>query len=105
MEGGSCIAYGARVLNEGGYHSLPKLSFPGGALLGCAAGFLNSVKIKGSHTAIKSGMLAAEAVYPLLTANGVEATIAGGAEFNFGESIEAASYETGKLLPLFFYFM
>ena len=56
LEGGECISYGARALNEGGYHAIPELTFPGGALLGCSAGFLNSVKIKGSHTAIKSGM-------------------------------------------------
>lgn len=55
IEGGQPVSYGARVLNEGGYHALPKLSFPGGALLGCGAGFLNSVKIKGSHTAMKVG--------------------------------------------------
>jgi electron-transferring-flavoprotein dehydrogenase len=63
FEGGTCISYGARVLNEGGYHCIPKVTFPGGALVGCAAGFLNAVKIKGSHTALKSGMLAAEAVF------------------------------------------
>jgi electron-transferring-flavoprotein dehydrogenase len=63
FEGGTCISYGARVLNEGGYHAIPQTTFPGGALLGCAAGFLNAVKIKGSHTALKSGMLAAEAVF------------------------------------------
>eukprot|EP00980_Cylindrotheca_fusiformis_P008405 scaffold1776_cov106-Cylindrotheca_fusiformis.AAC.4 len=62
FEGGTCISYGARVLNEGGYHAIPKLTFPGGALIGCSAGFLNAVKIKGTHTAMKSGMLAAEAV-------------------------------------------
>lgn len=66
LEGGECIAYGARTLNEGGLHALPKLTFPGGALLGCAAGFLNAVKIKGAHTAIKSGMLAAEAAFDVL---------------------------------------
>lgn len=60
---GECISYGARVLNEGGYHSIPKLTFPGGMLVGCSAGFLNTVKIKGSHTALKSGMLAAESVF------------------------------------------
>jgi electron-transferring-flavoprotein dehydrogenase len=60
--GGRRIAYGARALNEGGLQSIPKLTFPGGALIGCAAGFLNVAKIKGSHTAMKSGMLAAEAV-------------------------------------------
>jgi len=63
FEGGTCISYGARVLNEGGYHAIPKVTFKGGALLGCAAGFLNAVKIKGSHTALKSGMLAAESVF------------------------------------------
>lgn len=46
LEGGECISYGARVLNEGGFHSIPKLTFPGGALIGCSAGFLNAVKIK-----------------------------------------------------------
>lgn len=55
------------MLNEGGYHSLPKLTFPGGLLLGFSAGFLNAVKIKGSHCAIKSGIVAAEAVYASLT--------------------------------------
>ena len=61
FEGGRRIAYGARALNEGGYQSVPALSFPGGALIGCAAGFLNVAKIKGSHTAMKTGALAAEA--------------------------------------------
>lgn len=66
LKGGECVSYGARVLNEGGLHSIPKLTFPGGCLIGCSAGFLNSVKIKGSHTAIKSGILAAEAIYGAL---------------------------------------
>jgi electron-transferring-flavoprotein dehydrogenase len=60
--GGRRIGYGARALNEGGLQSIPRLAFPGGALIGCAAGFLNVPKIKGTHTAMKSGMLAAEAV-------------------------------------------
>jgi electron-transferring-flavoprotein dehydrogenase len=68
FEGGSPISYGARALNEGGFHSIPKLTFPGGALIGCSAGFLNSVKIKGSHTAMKSGMVAGEAVFDHLHA-------------------------------------
>ena len=67
LKNGECISYGARVLNEGGYHAIPKLSFPGGVLAGCSAGFLNSVKVKGSHTAMKSGMVAAEAIHTLLT--------------------------------------
>ncbi|KIL68429.1 hypothetical protein M378DRAFT_879939 [Amanita muscaria Koide BX008] len=57
------LAYGARVLNEGGLQSIPKLNFPGGALIGCAAGFVNIAKIKGTHNAMKSGMLAAETAY------------------------------------------
>ncbi|MBS0271360.1 MAG: electron transfer flavoprotein-ubiquinone oxidoreductase [Proteobacteria bacterium] len=63
LEGGRCISYGARALNEGGYQSIPKLEFPGGFLIGCSAGFLNVAKIKGSHTALKSGMIAAEAAF------------------------------------------
>ncbi len=63
LEGGKRLSYGARALSEGGYQSLPKLSFPGGMLIGDTAGFLNVPKIKGAHTAMKSGMLAAEAVH------------------------------------------
>lgn len=62
LEGGRRVAYGARVINEGGLQSIPKLIFPGGALIGCAAGFLNVPRIKGSHNAMKSGMLAADAI-------------------------------------------
>jgi electron-transferring-flavoprotein dehydrogenase len=71
FEGGRRIAYGARAINEGGMQSLPELVFPGGIFIGCEAGFLNVPKIKGSHTAMKSGMLAAEAVHEALT-NGDE---------------------------------
>ena len=63
LEGGKCISYGARTLNEGGLQSIPKLTFPGGVLVGCTAGFLNVPKVKGTHTAMKSGMLAAESIY------------------------------------------
>lgn len=66
LEKGKRVAYGARCLNEGGFQSIPKLTFPGGVLIGCAAGFLNVPKIKGIHTAMKSGMVAAESVFPLL---------------------------------------
>ena len=66
LEGGQRLAYGARAINEGGYQSIPKAVFPGGALIGCAAGFLNVPKIKGSHNAMKSGALAAEAVFAAL---------------------------------------
>lgn len=61
------VAYGARTLNEGGLQSVPKLHFPGGALIGCSAGFVNVAKIKGTHNAMKSGMLAAETAYSALT--------------------------------------
>ncbi|MDJ0812507.1 MAG: electron transfer flavoprotein-ubiquinone oxidoreductase [Woeseiaceae bacterium] len=81
LEGGKRIGYGARAVNKGGLQSLPKLTFPGGMLVGCGAGFLNGVKIKGAHTAIKTGMLAAEAVQAAL------------AEGDDGQS-ELEAYET-----------
>lgn len=65
LQGGERLSYGARALNEGGWQSMPKLTFPGGALIGDAAGFLNVPKIKGIHTALQSGMLAAEACFEL----------------------------------------
>ena len=68
FEGGRRVAYGARALNEGGFQSIPKLTFPGGCLVGCTAGFLNVPKIKGTHTAMKSGMVAAEAIFGSLDA-------------------------------------
>lgn len=61
LEGGRRVSYGARAINDGGWQSVPKLTFPGGALIGCSAGFLNVPRIKGSHTAMKTGMMAAEA--------------------------------------------
>ena len=81
FDGGRRVAYGARAVNEGGAQSLPKLVFPGGALIGCEAGTLNVPKIKGTHTAMKSGMLAAEAAAEAL---------AGGGE----GSVEIVAYET-----------
>ncbi|KAI7607954.1 hypothetical protein KC346_g9830, partial [Hortaea werneckii] len=66
LEGGKCISYAARTLNEGGYQSIPKCAFPGGALIGDTAGFLNVPKIKGTHTAMRSGMLAAESAFSAL---------------------------------------
>lgn len=84
FEGGRRIAYGARALSEGGFQSLPKLTFPGGVLVGDTAGFLNVPKIKGTHMAMKSGMEAAEAVFSALsvaTENAAESeTSAGNAE-------------------------
>jgi len=72
IEGGQCLSYGARVLNEGGIQAIPKLTFPGGMLTGCSAGFLNVPKIKGSHTAMKTGMLAGEAAAEAILAAGEE---------------------------------
>jgi electron-transferring-flavoprotein dehydrogenase len=68
LEGGRRIAYGARAITEGGLQSVPRLYFPGGALIGCAAGFVNVPRIKGSHNAMKSGMLAAESAFAALAA-------------------------------------
>ncbi|HJR70718.1 MAG TPA: NAD(P)/FAD-dependent oxidoreductase, partial [Gammaproteobacteria bacterium] len=68
LAGGKRIAYGARAVNKGGLQSLPRLVVPGGVLVGCEAGFLNPAKIKGSHTAMKTGMLAAEAIFAALAA-------------------------------------
>jgi electron-transferring-flavoprotein dehydrogenase len=62
LEGGKRVAYGARAINEGGWQSVPQLAFPGGVLAGCSAGFVNVPRIKGTHTAMKSGMLAAESI-------------------------------------------
>jgi electron-transferring-flavoprotein dehydrogenase len=70
LEGGKRISYGARAICKGGLNSLPKMVFPGGALIGCELGTLNFAKIKGSHTAMKSGMLAADAVADALLAGG-----------------------------------
>src|SRR5690349_4828921 len=69
IEGGRRVSYGARAINEGGYQAIPKLAFPGGALIGCSAGFVNVPRIKGTHTAMKSAMLAAEAAFEALGAD------------------------------------
>ena len=76
LNNGRRIFYGARAINEGGLQSLPKLAFPGGCLIGCEAGFVNNAKMKGIHTAMKSGMLAAEATFEAITSDQVS-TITG----------------------------
>ncbi len=81
LEGGKRVAYGARALVKGGLNSLPKTGFPGGCLIGDEAGFLNYAKIKGSHTAMKSGMLCAEAVFKALAAPTLSRDIDYSAEF------------------------
>jgi len=67
IEGGRRVSYGARAINEGGYQAIPRLVFPGGALIGCSAGFVNVPRIKGTHTAMKSAMLAAEAAFEAIS--------------------------------------
>lgn len=75
LEGGKRVAYGARAITEGGFQSVPRLAFPGGALIGCAAGFMNVPRIKGSHNAMKTGMLAAEAAFAALGAGRAHDTL------------------------------
>jgi len=86
LEGGKRVSYGARAVNKGGLQSLPKLVFPGGLLAGCEAGFLNGTKIKGNHTAMKTGMLAAEAVFEALAAGDEGGSVLTG----FEERVEAS---------------
>jgi electron-transferring-flavoprotein dehydrogenase len=69
IEGGRRVSYGARVINEGGYQAIPKLVFPGGALIGCSAGFVNVPRIKGTHNAMKSAMIAAEAAFEAIASD------------------------------------
>ncbi len=76
LEGGKRVAYGARAINEGGWQSVPTLAFPGGALIGCSAGFVNVPRIKGTHTAMKSGMLAAESIAAANSAGRANDTLA-----------------------------
>lgn len=75
LENGKRLSYGARAITEGGLQSLPRLAFPGGLLIGCAAGFVNVPRIKGTHNAMKSGMLAAETVVEALAAEQIGATL------------------------------
>ncbi|XP_018364904.1 PREDICTED: electron transfer flavoprotein-ubiquinone oxidoreductase, mitochondrial isoform X2 [Trachymyrmex cornetzi] len=94
FEGGKRIAYGARALVEGGFQSIPKLQFPGGCLIGCTAGFLNVPKIKGTHNAMKSGMLAAESV--------IEAIIDAESNISLTKGIEPKTY-TDKIKDSWIY--
>lgn len=83
------LAYGARSLNEGGLQSVPRLHFPGGALIGCSAGFVNIAKIKGTHNAMKSGMVAAEAAFDAVTSITVEDE----ADGENGKAVDMSGYE------------
>jgi len=90
LEGGECISYGARVLNEGGFHAIPKLTFPGGMLAGCSAGFVNVAKIKGSHNAMKTGMLAAEEIFKQASENEDEDHLIGKELTGYEESVNSS---------------
>jgi electron-transferring-flavoprotein dehydrogenase len=101
FEGGRRVSYGARALNEGGFQSIPKLTFSGGCLVGCTAGFLNVPKIKGTHTAMKSGMLAAEAIFDQLMSD-----MPSGEAASYGGKIESSwlwdeLYKVRNIRPAF----
>jgi len=102
LKGGTCLSYGARALNEGGYQSIPKVVFPGGALIGCTAGFLNVPKIKGTHTAMKSGILAADAAFQALESDSQEPIQL----YDYEEKLKASSiykelYQVRNMRPSF----
>jgi electron-transferring-flavoprotein dehydrogenase len=98
--GAKRIAYGARALTEGGWQSAPKLVFPGGALIGCAAGFMNVPRIKGSHNAILSGMLAAEAAHAALAAGRSHDELTAYEESWRGSAIGRDLYPVRNVKPL-----
>ena len=101
FEGGKRLAYGARAISEGGLQSVPKLAFPGGALIGCAAGFVNLPRIKGTHNAMKTGMLCAEAAFAALAAGRHHDELAAYAEA-FGKSwVYADLYKVRNVKPGF----
>jgi electron-transferring-flavoprotein dehydrogenase len=95
LEGGKRIAYGARAITEGGWQSIPKLAFPGGALIGCSAGFVNVPRIKGSHNAVKTGMLGAEAAFAAIQA-GREGDVLTDYETAFASSWVAKELKTAR---------
>lgn len=101
FEGGRRVAYGARALSEGGFQSIPKLVFPGGALIGDTAGFLNVPKIKGTHTAMKSGMLCAEAVYAALGSERPSAVVEGYPEALKASWVWDELYKVRNIRPSF----
>ena len=100
FEGGKRLAYGARAISSGGWQSVPKLVFPGGALIGCAAGFLNFARIKGSHNAILSGMLAAEKTHEALAAGRAGDELTAYEEAWRGSDIGRDLYKARNVKPL-----
>jgi electron-transferring-flavoprotein dehydrogenase len=99
LSGGKRISYGARAVNKGGLQSLPELTFPGGMLAGCDAGFLNGAKIKGNHTAMKSGMLAAEAVFEALASAETPAVVSAYADKVRASWIHEELYQSRNFGP------
>ncbi len=100
FEGGKRIAYGSRAITEGGYQSVPKLSFPGGALIGCAAGFVNVPRIKGSHNAVLSGMMAAEHAHDALAAGRAHDELSSYEEAWRGSAIGRDLWKVRNVKPL-----
>ena len=100
LEGGKRVAYGARAITEGGYQSVPKLAFPGGALLGCGAGFVNVPRIKGSHNAVLYGILSAEELVPALKAGRQHDELAGYEAGWRSSAIGADLYKVRNVKPL-----
>ncbi len=100
LKGGKRLAYGARAITEGGFQSVPKLAFPGGALIGCCAGFVNVPRIKGSHNAMKSGMLAAEAAFDAIAEGRQRDTLEEYEEFYIDSSIYKDLYRVRNAKPL-----
>ena len=101
LSGGKRVSYGARALNEGGYQSLPKLTFPGGAIIGCNAGTLNVLKIKGSHTAMKSGMIFAEEFHKHYQSGSKEKEIKAYMDSFKKSSIQKELFESRNVRPGF----
>eukprot|EP00002_Diphylleia_rotans_P011214 TRINITY_DN2221_c0_g1_i1.p1 TRINITY_DN2221_c0_g1~~TRINITY_DN2221_c0_g1_i1.p1 ORF type:complete len:586 (+),score=123.96 TRINITY_DN2221_c0_g1_i1:59-1816(+) len=102
LEGGQVLTYGARAISEGGLQSLPKLIFPGGALIGDSAGFLNTPKIKGTHTAMKSGILAAEAAFEEISKSSTGPIVLNAYPENFKKSwLYEELHETRNIRPAF----
>lgn len=100
LKGGKRVSYGARAINDGGWQSVPKLAFPGGALIGCSAGFVNVPRIKGSHTAMKTGMMAAEAAFAAIQAGRGSDTLAEYQSAYDSSWVEAELRGVRNVLPL-----
>lgn len=100
LEGGKRIAYGSRAITEGGYQSVPKLTFPGGALIGCAAGFVNVPRIKGNHNAMLTGMMAADAAFDAVGAGRAGDELIAYQEAYDGSPVKAELFKARNAKPL-----